>query len=166
MTTEYITNGVLGIRGFLFSVEIADLRRLAHHLHWEPGRQGSGYEKSDLTASPMARAYRIAVVISRALRALGVPPDHGHDAWMLHYPDGAHVPPHRDPAPFGARHRRLNAILTAPDDGGRFEFLDGVWQTAGFGLEGDAIMFYPSEITHAVSRCIGPRFVFSVGVLV
>jgi hypothetical protein len=81
------------------------------------------------------------------------------DAWLLRYPDGAHIAAHTDPAMDGHRHVRLNALLQAPVEGGELTLGGEVVV-----LEvGDAIVFAPDAQAHAVSRVRGERLLLSVG---
>lgn len=56
---------------------------------WEHGRQGTGYQKMLLIACPWPLAF---------------------DLYLLKYPVGTKIPPHRDPVK-GRRHYRLNIEL-------------------------------------------------------
>lgn len=103
---------------------------------WKFGRQGTGYE-----ALPLA--------ISRALR---------FDCYLLRYRKGAGIPPHRDPAPAGARHYRLNIILWPARKGG-----DLTCESYLFRL-GPIKFFRPDLALHSVSPVeTGVRYVFSLG---
>lgn len=68
---------------------------------WEPGRQGTGYEKMKLFRGRSS------------------------DGYLLRFPEGCRVPPHVDPVP-GKRHYRLNVTLVRPRGGGQF-MADPIW---------------------------------------
>lgn len=141
---------------FLAADELAQLRALAATATgWEPGRQGTGYEKLAI------RGRAPYELLARACVALGGPSEDRWDAYVIRYRDGAHVPDHVDPAPPDRRHRRLNALVVAPDGG-------GVLHVGGDAVAlavGDAVMFEPDRERHRVSPVIGTRIVFSVGAL-
>lgn len=63
---------------------------------WEHGRQNGGYSKLKLIEF---RRFRF-------------------DLYLLRFPEGAHVPFHRDPAPEGFEHHRVNITLRHADRGG------------------------------------------------
>jgi predicted 2-oxoglutarate/Fe(II)-dependent dioxygenase YbiX len=141
------------VPAFLSPDELADLRRRAEVAGaWTPGRQGTGYDILPLRAEPIP-------AIARALALLGTPFEQYWDAYLIRYLDGAHIPPHVDPAQHGRRHRRLNAMLTRATRGGELR-IDG----ALVELElGDAVLFYPDEERHEVAPVVGTRLLFSVG---
>lgn len=119
---------------------------------WSAGRQGTGYDKLDLTATPLP--VDVAPLIERALAELGGP-FVGHDVWLLRYPEGTHIPPHRDENGRGDHHR-LNVLLTGP----------GALRLDGEPVElraGDAIVFRPDQVNHSVDAVETERWVFSVG---
>lgn len=100
---------------------------------WEPGRQGSGYFKRKLFGWSWG------------------------DCYLLKYPEGSRVPPHRDPVPTG-RHFRLNIELRKARDGG--EFYGG----APIVNHGRVVLFRPDMHVHAVSPVYeGTRWVLSLG---
>jgi hypothetical protein len=160
-----VTSPVDIIRGFLTPMELRELQEIAaddRMLDWAPGRQGTGYLKADLKTLLAARVLTRRP-IHKALEQIGQV-DGGHwDAWLLRYPSGSHVPPHKDkPEFFGLRHRRLNAVVQEALYGGHFT-ADGVQYDLS---ERDAILFWPDEVTHSVSEVGGDRYIFSVGALV
>lgn len=147
--------------GFMSPFEIAALASLGMaetHL-WETGRQGTGYERLALR-SLVDQDPLYAYLADRALRLIGAPHENHWDMWIIRYPDGSHIPPHKDEATvFGLRHRRLNALVRAPRAGGDF-VADG--QVVPLAV-GDAVLFYPDETEHSVSKVDDVRLIFSVG---
>lgn len=83
------------------------------------------------------------------------------DVYLLLYPKGSFVSWHRDPAPKGYVHKRLNFIIVRPDRGGQFlkRNKSNVVETKSrFSL------FDASEITHAVTTVkSGQRLSISMG---
>src|SRR3982750_3791869 len=69
---------------------------LRNWLRWQRGRQGTGYDKLLLVANPLLIPF---------------------DLYLLRFPDGTEIPPHKDPVT-GKRHYRLNIILKRPRAGG------------------------------------------------
>ena len=124
---------------------------------WEPGRQGTGYEKLDLLALDDPPAF-VAPLIAGARVAMAVEYT-GSDAYLLRYRDGSFIPPHRDPTRHG-RHLRLNAVVQASAPGSGELRLDG----EVFDLDvGDAVVFRSDQVLHQVSPVVGERLMFSVG---
>ncbi len=119
---------------------------------WEQGRQGTGYEKSDLLQHTA-----VSWIVQRALDEIGNPSK--FDAWLLHYPVGSEIPPHTDPPHEGMCHVRLNALVNATSGG--LLYLDN---TALPLNEGDAYLFRPDLIRHHVTAVEErSRLVLSVG---
>ncbi len=100
---------------------------------WEPGRQRGGYDK-------------LLLLEGRRF-----------DIYLLRFPVGSSVPPHRDPVA-GARHLRLNLVLVPARRGGEFE-CPQAW------IDRPRIKLFRSDLhTHAVSEVeAGTRYVLSVG---
>ncbi len=144
------------VRAFLEAAERRELELLAEHVAWEPGRQGTGYEKCAIAAEPQA-----AAPIARALRELGAAIHGPYDVWLIRYQVGTEIPPHRDPVEPGREHHRLNAIVRSATGG------DAKVRGVPVALaEGDAYVFRPDAEEHEVTRVTaGTRLVFSVGVL-
>jgi hypothetical protein len=67
-------------------------------LRWEKGRQGTGYDKSLIFVSPFPVPF---------------------DCYLLRFPEGTEIPPHRDPVTTG-RHYRLNVVIKRALSGGDF----------------------------------------------
>ena len=140
------------VPGFLSAAEIAELCAREHDAGWKPGRQATGYD-----ILPLARER--TGLVARALVHVGTPFEDYWDVYLIRYQDGSHIPPHRDDAQHGRRHRRLNALLRAPRSGGE------LW-IAGTRVElavGDAVAFDPDLDEHSVTRVDGDRLLFSVG---
>lgn len=115
--------------------DLAWLRRTAWR--WQGGRQGGGYEKLLLAAAPLPV---------------------GWDLWLLRYPTGSGIGPHRDPLP-GKRHLRVNLVLQS-GEGGRFECEPEAIRHSGSRLH----IFRPDLGTHSVSPVTGgTRWVLSLG---
>jgi len=121
---------------------------------WVPGRQGTGYERAPVQFDELE---------ARCLKELGVPPETGHDAYLIRYREGAFIPPHKDDAPFGTEHRRINILLSHAEEGGVLRFDGEVIELD----ELDAIVFRPDLVLHEVSPVTkGQRVLWTVGVLV
>ena len=100
---------------------------------WEAGRQGTGYEKLTL--------FRVGDRL---------------DAYLIHYPEGSHIPPHIDPVP-GRKHFRLNLELWRARRGGEF-----VGRTVA--RLGRLMLIRPDRDEHEVTKIeSGKRIVFSAG---
>lgn len=79
------------------------------------------------------------------------------DCYIIKYPDGAGVPPHRDKVENG-RHFRINFIVTNPNTGGEFICDKVIFQTKRIKF------FRPDLYYHEVNPCYGKtRYVFSIG---
>lgn len=146
---------------FLSTAEVADLcaqAAAAAETSWAPGRQHTGYD-----ILPLRPAQGLtSPLIARAIAQLGAPFGDHWDAYFLRYLDGAHIPPHTDPAQHGRRHRRLNAVLAQATRGGELT-ISGVHVPLAVG---DAIVFDPDRDVHEVSAVVGTRLLFSVGALI
>lgn len=107
--------------------------------NWEPGRQGTGYEKLKL--------FNRWKFFSRFK----------WDLYLLRYPVGSAIPRHRDPVP-DHRHYRLNIYLWNAAAGGAPEH-DGAFITNRF-----FTFFRPDLYTHSVAEVTqGTRYVLSFG---
>jgi hypothetical protein len=103
---------------------------------WQRGRQNSGYDKMLLLQSWLPIPF---------------------DLYLLHYPEGSEVPPHRDEVDFG-RHYRINIILTTAIKGGDFYCANPIYETPRIKI------FRPDINEHSVSRVEqGTRYVLSCG---
>jgi predicted 2-oxoglutarate/Fe(II)-dependent dioxygenase YbiX len=135
---------------FLSAAEIAELLARDTGDGWKPGRQGTGYDTLPLARDALAY---------RALAHVGTPFEDYWDVYLIRYRDGSHIPPHTDAAQHGRQHRRLNALLVAPQRGGELRI-------AGARVDlaiGDAVVFEPDRDQHQVSTVVGERVLFSVG---
>lgn len=103
---------------------------------WRPGRQGTAYEKMLLLVSPLPLTF---------------------DMYLLRWADGAEVPQHKDPAPIGGRHFRLNVLLKAPRAGGQFLCEDTIFATRRI------TFFRPDLVEHSLTRSYGPGYMLSIG---
>ena len=100
-------------RGFLTADELALLLPYLALDGYEPGRQGTGYEKLSLWNIHETQALR-----QRCLVALGLPEGTGHDAYIVRYKVGAKIPLHKDDAPLASEHHRINCMVLPAMRGG------------------------------------------------
>ncbi|HCK33393.1 MAG: hypothetical protein CMH32_01230 [Micavibrio sp.] len=100
---------------------------------WEKGRQGGGYEK-----------LKLFQIFNRA------------DCYLLRYPEGFELPPHKDPVEHG-RHFRLNIVLAGI---GRFYAEKCLFDF------GPIKFFRPDKYEHGVEKVTKPRLVFSFGFVI
>lgn len=107
--------------------------RLGSFGDWRPGRQGTGYDK-------------LLLVEGRRF-----------DLYLLRFPTGAHLPPHRDELD-DAGHLRLNLVLIPARRGGHFEC------PAAY-VDRPRLKLFRSDLhEHAVSTIeAGTRWVLSLG---
>lgn len=125
---------------------------------FEPGRQGTGYEKAVFSG----RYEALRGLRDRGLRMLGASAVE-HDCYLLRYPHGSYIPPHVDPAPAGMEHWRLNAIVQEPDRGGDL-YIGGIQY---FLQQTDAVRFRSDTMIHEVPLVEGrDRLVWSLGALI
>ena len=144
------------LHNFLSAGEIAHLAHCGDRHDFEPGRQGTGYEKLALKYDewPLAR--------ERCLAALGVSYDTAHDCYILRYQVGARIPSHVDDAPLASEHHRVNVCIIEPGAGGVLRVGDSAVPLHA----GDAYLFRPDVEEHEVSVVTkGVRLMFTVGVL-
>ena len=103
---------------------------------WQSGRQGSGYDKMLLLTGKWPIPF---------------------DCYVIRYPEGSSIPPHKDPVQQG-RHYRLNVILKSPKSGGEFVCATPIYSSTRIKL------FRPDECEHSVTRVQGgSRYVLSIG---
>ena len=109
---------------------------LSKWLRWDRGRQGTGYDKLLLAVNPFVLPF---------------------DLYLLRYPVGSHIPPHRDPVPSG-RHFRLNIVIRRSKSGGAFVCDSPIYSS-------ERIHFFRSDrATHSVTTVGGTaRYVLSLG---
>jgi hypothetical protein len=104
---------------------------------WQKGRQNTGYEKITLIQKGFA-FFNIS----------------GFDFHIIRYNDGDFIPPHIDPVD-QCNHYRCNFILKNPKSGEFYcENYFKFWRF---------IFFRPDKYTHSVSKCIGSRYIISMG---
>jgi hypothetical protein len=109
---------------------------LRNWLRWQPGRQGTGYDKLLFLANPWVIPF---------------------DLYLLRFPEGTEIPPHQDPVT-GRRHYRLNIILKRPNSGGEFVCANPIFETKRIKL------FRPDMSLHSVTKVVGgSRYVLSLG---
>lgn len=105
-------------------------------LRWRMGRQGTGYEKLLLLASPLPLPF---------------------DCYLLRYREGSEVPGHTDPVT-GRRHYRLNIVVRKSRRGGEFVCDDPIYESSRIKF------FRPDRTAHCVTLVEqGTRYVLSVG---
>jgi len=103
---------------------------------WVPGRQKSGYHKCLLARS--SRFFKF-------------------DLYLLRFPEGCEVPPHRDIIKAG-KHYRLNIVLKQAKNGGEFLCSEPIYASKRIKL------FRPDVCEHAVTRVNeGNRYLLSLG---
>jgi hypothetical protein len=143
---------------------------------WEKGRQGSGYFKLDLKELSVD-FYNLSTVRTRLLNAIqkhthatGPEIQKANDFWLIYYPEGVGVCPHKDPAPAKAKHVRANVAVTKPLTGGVFRVPNGYFKECDLPIDllpGQGVVFSPSEVQHSVTDAgIGGRLVVSVGAII
>lgn len=143
---------IRSIPGFLTPRERVVLLNVAKRTTWEPGRQGTGYEKLNVLGDVACMR-----LVKRAAKELFEP--ELMDAWLLRYPVGSDIPAHTDAAIDGMCHVRLNALVLGSLGG--LLYLDGAEQIFD---EGDALVFRPDLVRHQVTPVErNARLVFSVG---
>ena len=103
---------------------------------WQPGRQGTGYDKCLLLTGLWPKPF---------------------DLYLLRYRTGQGIPPHRDPVP-GARHFRANLILSQGQSGGAFKCETPLYASPRL------FIFRSDLCEHSVEPMIqGTRYVLSLG---
>jgi hypothetical protein len=109
---------------------------LRNWLRWQRGRQGTGYDKLLLMVNPFLVPF---------------------DLYLLRFPEGTAIPPHRDPVT-GRRHFRLNVILKKSRSGGEFVCENPIYASSRLNL------FRSDTSIHSVTRVEGgTRYVLSLG---
>ena|SRR5438045_16580 len=148
--------------------------------YWKPGRREGGYFKLNIKELVEQSSFDddllpLAEVSERALdelrRFTGVNELDGKwDAYLLFYPPGSEVVGHKDPAPEGMRHVRLNVIVRPAEDGGELVVepgdMSGTWHFFSAETVGEGVIFSPSTYRHKVREIAGSRVVLSFGCLV
>ncbi len=120
----------------MVSTRVALKSYVSDAFRWRRGRQGTGYDKMLLLTAGWPIAF---------------------DSYLIRYPEGTEIPPHRDPVTTG-RHFRLNLVLKSPASGGEFVCATPLFETKRIKL------FRPDVCEHSVTRVQrGSRYVLSVG---
>jgi hypothetical protein len=103
--------------------------------HWTKGRKNSGYE------------------IFTLIHSIHLP----FDCYIIRYPTGAYLVPHRDPVK-GKKHYRCNIILKSPKRGGEFVCADPI-------ISWKRLKFFRSDLSeHSITEVLeGSRYIFSFG---
>lgn len=108
-------------------------------LKWQPGRQGSGYEK---------------MLVLTGLWPIPF------DIYLVRYAVGQGIPPHTDPCP-GYRHYRANLIVKKSKKGGEFKSQHSLFS------KGRLHIFRSDLSTHEVTPVTeGKRYVLTIGCLI
>ena len=77
--------------------------------------------------------------------------------YLLKFPTGSYINDHKDPAPEGYEHHRINFILNKDFKGGKFVI-------KGKSQEGRVHRFRPDKYKHRVTKIKeGTRYVLSIG---
>ncbi len=140
---------------FLSKQDIETLCEMIPNLTFEIGRQETGYKKA---AVPQTDE-RIQDLLQRSKKSLVT--DGDIDAWVLEYPVKSFIPSHKDDAPFGTEHWRLNAVIVPDTYSSLFIEKHMVHMN-----EGDAVIFRPDLHEHKVSEVtFQTRYIWSVGCL-
>ncbi len=104
--------------------------------HWELGRQKSGYDKMLICGSLWPIKF---------------------DTYLLRFPEGSEIVPHKDKVEFG-KHYRFNIVLKNATEGGEFICSNPIFQTKRINF------FRPDKSEHQVSKIIkGSRYLLSIG---
>lgn len=172
---------------FASKSDIAKVEELATDLEpdeWKPGRQGSGYfkyELSDLLPREDSSSYRLDFLLRLQCRMLReiqwnatgryeeTTGNRASDYWLIYYPEGSHIPWHRDPVPEGKVMYRMNLVISRAEKGGKLGVPNGWVKDERLYVNfdpGQAVLFRPSEVDHTVTLMErGGRLVLSAGKL-
>lgn len=105
---------------------------------WQAGRQHSGYDKMLLAGCYYPIPY---------------------DVFLLRYPQGSFIKPHKDPLTKG-KHYRINIVIKHAKQGGRFICDDTILNTKRVKI------FRSDKALHSVSAIEkGTRYVLSIGLV-
>ena len=136
-------------------------------VEWEDGRQGSGYRKGYIDSGEELPVAGFPGFLYEFFfkQLFPLDPKHivGWDTYVLHYPVGSYIAPHKDPMEKGFEHWRMNYVLEHGD--GTFFVHPEQWVPIQ-AQRGDAILFRPDILTHSVSQVSVPRLAVSFGVKV
>ena len=109
---------------------------LKNLLRWQRGRQNTGYDKMLLCGAIWPIKF---------------------DLYLLKFPQGSEIPPHKDKIVAG-QHYRLNIILKQAQNGGEFICKDPIFESRRIKL------FRPDISEHQVSTVLkGNRYLLSLG---
>ncbi|CAM3948066.1 hypothetical protein [Pseudoalteromonas byunsanensis] len=109
---------------------------LSHWLQWQKGRQLSGYDKMLLAGAYWPIKF---------------------DCYLLRFPVGSEIPPHKDEVSKG-KHYRLNIVLKEAKSGGQFICKNPIYETSRVKF------FRPDKSEHSVTKVVsGNRYLLSVG---
>ena len=109
---------------------------LSRIFRWQVGRQDTGYDKMLILGSYWPLPF---------------------DCYLLRFNTGSEIPPHLDQVTNG-RHYRLNLVLKAAKQGGKFECDSPLFSTRR------VFLFRPDIESHSVSKILaGTRYVLSIG---
>lgn len=145
--------------------EQAELKEVAAELtsknEWTLGRQGTEYKKYDFKIGS-SLYNRFQLLISRSLKYMQADPSFTHDVYLIYYPQGSYIPPHRDPVQKNFNHQRLNSIVQHAELGGELLIEGSIVELA----ELDGMTFFSNKSEHSVAKIErGDRLLWSVGVL-
>lgn len=105
-------------------------------LKWIKGRQGTGYMKMLIITSSWPLKF---------------------DAYLLKFPEGTEIPPHKDPVN-NFKHFRLNIIIKKAKQGGEFVCKKPIFSSSRIKL------FRPDKSEHSVKKVKeGTRLLLSIG---
>ncbi len=111
-------------------------------LHWELGRQNTGYAKMLLAQCKFPKLIGKYVL--------------GFDLYLLKYPAGTEIPEHVDKVA-NYRHYRVNVILKNAKSGGEFKAAETI-------VDWRRLKIFPSDKPHSVAKIIeGTRYLLSFG---
>jgi hypothetical protein len=105
-------------------------------LRWENGRENTGHQQLLLIINPWVIPF---------------------NCYLLRFPEGSQIPPHRDTVRSG-RHFRLNIIVKRSPSGGEFVCANPILHTRRLNF------FRSDSSTHSVTPVVGgTRYVISIG---
>lgn len=109
-------------------------------MKWEEGRQGTGYLKKKIFENYSGILF---------------------DLYLLKFPEGCHIPKHKDEIGFGKKHYRVNIILKGAKKGGKFKINKTILNLPFIKV------FRPDLHEHEVTRVEeGTRYLLSFGLVI